>query len=151
MLLDQFAILREVEPPHAMTPENLFAAIEHLCKAATLLDECRLSMEEGVFDESLAKRLEEAWNEVNHCRVYTEKILFIEELLIPVMGEINDAKSMFESLTAWNLGMTPAGFNSIMGCLSIALSGIQPCLDELSSWVPGAEDEEAEPGNSQIP
>jgi hypothetical protein len=151
VLLDHFVILREIEPPHAMSPENLYAAIEHLCKAATLLEECRQGMEEGVFDESLAKRLEDAWNEVNHCRVYTERILFIEELLIPVMGEINDAKCMFESLAAWNLGMTPAGFNSIRGCLSVALSGIQHCLEELASWMPGAEAEEVEPGDPQTP
>ncbi len=151
MLLDQFSLLREIEPPHTLKPEELFAAIEHLCRAATLLEECRKNMQEGMFDESLPQKLEEAWNEVNQCRVYTEKIGFIEELLIPAMGEINDAKCMFESLTAWKIGMTPAGFNSITGCLSNAISGIQPCLEELSNWVPGAEDQEAGYGNPQIP
>jgi hypothetical protein len=108
-------------------------------------------MEEGMFDDSLTQRLVEAWDEVNRCRVYTEKIQFIEEVLIPVLGEINDAKSMFESLAAWNMGMTPAGFNSIMGCLSSAISGIRPCLEELSNWVPGAENDERESSSSQIP
>jgi hypothetical protein len=151
MLLDQFALLREIEPPHTLAPEELFAAVEHLCRAATLLDECRRNMQEGMFDESLPQKLEEAWNEVNLCRVHTERIQFIEEMLVPAMGEINDAKCMFESLAAWKVGMTPAGFNSIMGCLFNAVSGIQPCLEELSSWVAGAGDEEAEYGDSQIP
>lgn len=144
MLLDQFAILREIEPPQTLSPEDLFSAIEHLCKAGELLEDCRLAMQEKVFDEELTRKLEEAWNEVNKCRVFTEKILFIEEILIPVMGEINDAKCMIESLASWGLGMTPSAFQSIMGCLYHAISGIHPCIEELASWIQGASSEEHE-------
>jgi hypothetical protein len=63
----------------------------------------------------LIQRLEKSWNEVNLCRVHTEKILFIEELLIPVLGEINDAKTMMDSLIAWKLGMTRPAYFNIMG------------------------------------
>lgn len=134
MLLDQFNILRKTEPPHGLSPAALFSAVEHLVNAARLLDECRSAMEDGLFDDSLARKMEEAWNEVNLCRVHTEEILFIEEILIPVMGEINDAKSMMESLVAWKTGMTRQAYFSITGCLSNALAGIRPCIEELSSW-----------------
>jgi hypothetical protein len=134
MLLDQFNLLREIEPPKGLTSDDLFSAVDHLVKAVRILEECRTAMEEGLFDDSLIQKLEESWNEVNLCRVHTEKILFIDELLIPAMGEINDAKSMMESLIAWKLGMTRQGYFSIMGCLTNALAGIQPCIEELSSW-----------------
>jgi hypothetical protein len=134
MLLDQFNILRKIEPPHGLSPDALFSAVEHLVQAVRILEECRTAMEEGVFDGSLAQKIEQSWNEVNLCRVHTEEILFIEEILIPVMGEINDAKSMMESLVAWKTGMTRQAYFSIMGCLSNALAGIRPCIEELSSW-----------------
>jgi hypothetical protein len=134
MLLDQYNLMRKIEPPNGLTSDDLFSAVDHLVKAVRLIDECRAAMEEGLFDDSLIQKLEESWNEVNLCRVYTEKILFIEELLIPAMGEINDAKSMMESLIAWKLGMTRPAYFSIMGCLTNALEGIQPCIGELSSW-----------------
>lgn len=134
MLLDQFDVLRKIESTHGLTPSDLFSAVEHLVKAARILEECREAMEGGLFDESFIQKLEESWNEVNLCRVDTEQILFIEELLIPTLGEINDAKSMMESLIAWKLGMTRAAYFSIMGCLTNALSGLRPCIEELSTW-----------------
>lgn len=134
MLLDQFHMLREIEPPHGLSAADLFSAVEHLVNAVRILEECRIAMEEGLFDGSLARKMEESWNEVNLCRVHTEEILFIEETLIPVMGEINDARSMMESLVAWKTGMTRQAFFSIMDCLSNALAGIRPCIEELSSW-----------------
>jgi len=134
MLLDQFEILRKIEPPHGLTAAELFSAVEHLVNANRILEACREAMEGGLFDELLVRKIEESWNEVNLCRVHTEGILFIEEILIPTLGEINDAKSMMESLIAWKLGMTRQGYFSIMGCLSNALAGIKPCIEELSSW-----------------
>jgi hypothetical protein len=149
MLLDQFAILREVEPPQNLSPEDLFSAIEHLCKAGDILEESRMAMEEGIFDDALSQKFVEAWNEVNQCRVFTEKILFIEELLIPVMGEINDAKCMMESISSWGIGMTQPAFHSIMGCLFNAISGIRPCVEELASWVQGTATENGESGSQE--
>jgi len=134
MPLDQFDTLNKTEPPNGLTPADLFSAVDHLVKAVRRLEECRVAMEEGLFDDLLIQKLEESWNEVNLCRVHTEKILFFEELLIPAMGEINDAKSMMESLIAWKLGMTRPAYFSIMGCLTNALEGIRPCIEELSSW-----------------
>lgn len=134
MLLDQFNILRQVEPPHGLNAADLFSAVEHLARAVLILEECRAAMEEGLFDSSLVQKIEQSWNEVNQCRVYTEEILFIEEVLVPVLGEINDAKTMMESLIAWKIGMTPQAYFSIMGCLSNALAGIRPCIEELSNW-----------------
>ncbi len=134
MLLDQFNILREIEPPHRLDAADLFSAVEHLVEAARILEDCRTTMEEGVFDSALVRKIEQSWNEVNLCRVHTEEILFIEEVLIPVLGEINDAKSMVESLIAWNVAMTPQAYFSIMGCLSNALAGIRPCIEELTNW-----------------
>lgn len=146
MLLDQYNLLSKTEPPRGLTSDDLFSAVDHLVNAARILEECRVAMQEGLFDESLIQKIEESWNEVNLCRVHTEKILFIEELLIPSMGAINDAKSMMESLIAWKLGMTRQAYFSIMGCLSDALEGLRPCIVELSSWEHGVagEDHDAE-------
>jgi hypothetical protein len=144
MLLDQFDALRKIEPPHGLTPADLFSAIDHLVKAARILEECRQVMEGGLFDESFIRKIEESWNEVNLCRLHTEQILFIEEALIPTLGEINDAKSMMESLVAWKLGMTRQAYFSIMSCLTNALAGIRPCIEELSNWENKGAEEHAE-------
>jgi hypothetical protein len=142
MLLDQYHLVSKMEPSRGLTSGELFSAVDHLVKAAGILEECRTAIHEGLFDEPLIQKIEESWNEVNLCRVHTEKIPFIEELLIPVMGEINDAKSMMESLVAWKLGMTRQAYFSIMGCLSDALEDLRSCIGELSSWDRGVAGEE---------
>ena len=58
-------------------------------------------MEDGVFEANLPEDLAECWLQINKCRIYTEKILFLDEILIPAMGEVYTAKAMFDSLTAW--------------------------------------------------
>jgi hypothetical protein len=40
MLLDQFNILSEIEPPNGLTSADLFSAIDHLVKAVRILEEC---------------------------------------------------------------------------------------------------------------
>jgi hypothetical protein len=46
MLLDQFNLLREIEPPKGLTSDDLFSAVDHLVKAVRILEECRTAMEE---------------------------------------------------------------------------------------------------------
>lgn len=84
----------------------------------------------------LSEKLSESWLEVNKCRVFTESIVDYEELLIPSMGLINDAKCMLESLVAWKLGMTLYGKWNILQCIRMAgLEHINPMIGELEFWL----------------
>lgn len=146
-MLDYWTILREQEPDHGLTNDQLKAAIDHLANALYLVIDITESMDSGAMDiVDLSARCEKSWNELNKCRVYTENILFMEEVIIPVMGHMFDAKSMFDSLVAWKLGMTIHAAQSILSCLNIAQSAIRQCLDELVSWL-----QPVEPVLAQLP
>ena len=82
--------------------------------------------------------LASAWTSLNMCRIHTEHILYLEELIQPAMGFIVDAKSMCDHLAAKSMEMTISAFYSIVGCLQNALEAIHMVTDELLSWlVPG--------------
>jgi len=78
--------------------------------------------------------LASAWKSVNMCRINTEAVLYIEELLQPAMGLIVDAKCMCDHLAARSMGMTISAFNSIVGCLHNAIQAICMVTEELISW-----------------
>jgi hypothetical protein len=116
--------------------EELLAAIEHLTVAIEKIQGTIEDMRLGCMDLwTMSCRTTEAWNAVNHCRVYTETLLPIEEVLQPVLGFINDAVQMIDSLITWRLGMTPAAYRSILDVLSIADDSIRIVVDELASWL----------------
>ena len=82
----------------------------------------------------IVEALTAAWNEINACRVYTEQNVDFEELLIPAMGLVNDAKLMIESLVAWKLGLTAYGRISILSSIRGAISdGIVPAIVKLEN------------------
>ena len=138
--LDETEFDRDVK----LKQEELLAAIEHLAFALDKIDGIIGDMRLGTMDLwSMSCRATEAWNSVNHCRIYTEAISPIEEVLQPVLGFINDAVQMIDSLIAWRLGMTPAAYSSISGVLRMADDSIRIVADELSSWlVPEMADEQ---------
>lgn len=112
----------------------LMFSIERLYKAMDLI----VSVNNEIIENDvlngldLIEKLNNCWLEVNKCRIHTEKINFIEELLIPGLGLINDAKCMLESLIVWKLGMTEYGKHNIIKCLRIAaLENINVALDDL--------------------
>ncbi len=116
--------------------EELLAAIEHLTVAIEKIRGIIEDMKLGTMDLwSMSCRATEAWNAVNQCRIYTETILPIEEVLEPVLGYINDAVQMIDSLIAWRLGMTPAAYGSISDALGIADGSIRIVVDELACWL----------------
>lgn len=78
--------------------------------------------------------LASAWKSVNMCRIHTEDVLYLEELLQPAMGLIVDAKCMCDHLAAKSIGMTISAFNSIVGCLQNAIQAIRMVTEELVSW-----------------
>jgi hypothetical protein len=135
MSLDHFQVLPTKDRSHHIGSQQLLEAISHLYQALTLLAECEHAMEIGAYTLDFPSRLAESWLEVNKCRLYTENNPFMEENLIPVLGLISDAKSMFDSLVAWELGMTKHGFMSILNCIRNAALGIRPCLEELEAWL----------------
>jgi hypothetical protein len=123
--------------------EELLAAIEHLTIAIEKIQGILEDMRIGCMDLwIMSGRATEAWNAVNQCRVYTENILPIEEVLQPVLGFINDAVQMIDSLITWRLGMTPAAHRSILDVLMIADDSIRIVVDELASWFPAEVAEE---------
>ena len=137
---DHWMTMKEQESQQTLTNDEIKAAIEHLAKALSLVVQINDAMGSGVIDVGLlAEQSEESWNELNRCRIYTEKILLIEEEIIPAMGEMYDAKSMFESLVAWKLGMTIQAAWSIRSCLVNAYRAIKQCMDEMISWLGGLE------------
>jgi hypothetical protein len=115
--------------------DNLMAAIGHLYRAMDLLTYVNNEIVDRSIDAlDLIEKLGDGWREVNRCRLYTQDQLFYEELLVPSMGLINDAKTMLESLIAWKLGMTIHAKHSILTCIKgAALDGINPSLAELES------------------
>jgi hypothetical protein len=125
--------------------EELLAAIEDLTIAIEKIQGILDDMNLGAMDLwTMSCRATEAWNAVNHCRVYTESILHVEEVLQPVLGLLNDAVQMIDSLIAWRLGMTPAAYRSILDVLEIADESIRIVIDELASWLAAeVSDEEA--------
>jgi hypothetical protein len=120
-----------------MTLETLFASISHLYRAMDIIVSVNNDIVDDVFTDcnALIKNMSNGWLEVNTCRVYTQHIVDMEDLLIPSMGLINDAKCMLESLLAWKIGITPYGKHNIVKCLREAgLDYINPALEELEFW-----------------
>ena len=117
--------------------DQLQLAIEHLYKAIELLETAKSKLSEGIVSGAeLSSMLAESWLEVNKCRLYTESMLMFEELLVPSLGLINDAKCMLESSIAWHLGLTANGYLNIVNCINLAIcEGIRPCLEELETWL----------------
>jgi len=84
----------------------------------------------------LQEKLADSWLAVNQCRIYTESNVCLEELLIPAMGLINDAKCMVESCVAWQIGLTQAACRNIVHAILLAdEEGLRPALEELESWL----------------
>jgi hypothetical protein len=114
---------------------DLLKAIEHLYRALGLLTECREILVSGTIAYDFPQKIEESWLEVNKCRLFTQDMIWIEEILQPVLGLINDAKCMFETLVARNLGMTRHGYLNIMQCMDEAAGGIRNVVEELEDWL----------------
>ncbi len=114
---------------------ELVEAAVHLNRALELLVFVNNEISaQAINSLDLIEKLSGAWNEINNCRVYTEEIVYFEELLIPAMGLVNDAKLMLESLIHWKLGMTLHGKISILASIREAVTdGIQPGIIQLES------------------
>jgi hypothetical protein len=124
----------QTQPQCSIAHQDISNALKHLRKAVEFLGGCRKVMHSGIYDVFFAEKLTDCWREVSRCRTYTDKIGRLEEVLVPAMGEISNAKSMFDSLVVSNLGMTRHGYNSIMRCIRSAELGIRPCIRELENW-----------------
>jgi len=128
----------------SLTPDELFKAKSHLYKGLEIIANQLNNLRQGIYDAlQAASELNEAWLEVNKCRVYTETIVDFEECLQPAMGFIFDAKCMIEHLAALHMGITRQGFVSITGCLDEATGLIGMVLGELESWDKTEQEEDA--------
>lgn len=133
--MDHISMIKETGPTCGFQYDHLMAAIGHLYKALELLT----GVNNAIVSQSLnflelVEDLAAGWLEVNRCRIYTENILFYDELLIPALGLINDARLMLESLVHWKLGLTLQAKYNILRCLKEAImEGIGPCLAELEA------------------
>ena len=117
-------------------------AIEHLYEALKILDSVREEIESGairgwVTSESLA----EAWYKVNCCRLHTQEDVNLEELTLPAMGLINDAKCMMDSLLSWEKGMTRHASFYIRDNIASAAQNIFLVRSQLEDWLSKLEEE----------
>lgn len=114
---------------------KIVEAALHLNKALELLVFVNNEIVDQAIDSlDIIEKLAAVWNEINNCRIYTEEIVDFEDLLIPAMGLVNDARLMIESLIYWKLGMTLYGKVSILTSIRGAISeGIQPVVSRLES------------------
>ena len=117
-------------------------AIEHLYEALKILETVREEIESGairgwVTSESLA----EAWYKVNCCRLHTQEDVNLEELTLPAMGLINDAKCMMDSLLSWKKGMTRQASFYIRDNIASAAQNIFLVRSQLEDWLSKLEEE----------
>lgn len=120
-----------------MKASEIDSAIRHLDKALAKIASMLRDMRSGVITYETPSKLEEAWYQLNCCRIYTEKEVTIEGYIQSSMGNINDAKEMLDSLIAWKKGLTEYGRLSILVALNEAISGIKLVRAELSAWLTG--------------
>jgi hypothetical protein len=118
-----------------MEYRELILAVEHLNKALELLIFINNEIVDHTIDGlDIIEKLSTVWDEINTCRLYTEEDLYFEELLIPAMGLVNDAKMMLESMIYWKLGMTRHGRISMLASIREAVfDGIGPGINELEA------------------
>lgn len=114
---------------------ELVEAVEHLNKAFELLVDINDKLIDGIIDFiDMTEKLTDVWNEINNCRVHTQDDIYLEGLLIPAMGYVNDARLMLESLVVWRLGMSRHGRISILSSIREAVAeGIGPGIVQLES------------------
>lgn len=136
----QAAMLKLTEDPtKGLGNEEIKEALGHLYEAKEKAKACIDKMSDGVLDIFFPGDLGESWHSVNKCRVYTEQFGYLDEILIPAMAALNDAKCMAESLMAWGYGLTVYGRINIANSLNDAVyGGIKPCIVELEGWLTDA-------------
>jgi hypothetical protein len=125
----------DVDTTCRMDRGSLILAVQHLNRARELLIFINNEIIDHTIDAlDIIEKLATAWHEINKCRLYTEKDVYFEELLIPAMGLVNDAKMMLESMVHWKLGITPHGEISMLTCIRLAVrDGIEPGINELEA------------------
>jgi hypothetical protein len=120
-----------------LNADELHLAIDHLYAAIEKLEIVESDLSSGAIAiMELLEKLADSWLAVNCCRIYTEPIEFMEELLIPAMGLIHDARCMVESCVAWQIGLTQAACRNIVYAIRLAIDeGLRPALEELECWL----------------
>jgi hypothetical protein len=112
-------------------------AIDCLYDAIGKLDDVERELSsQAISIVDLVDKLADSWLAVNRCRVFTEASVDLEELLIPAMGLIFDAKSMLESCISWKIGLTDPAYRSIFSAVRLAkIEGLRPALEMLEGWL----------------
>lgn len=129
--------------PVSLGAPELSKALEHLYEALKLIEHTRNEIALRTLSTvQLMGDLDQAWYEINKCRLYTEKIVDFEERLQPAMGYVNDARCMVETVADGQSRVTDSAFASILGCLWEAAALVHYVLEELESWMSAAEDKE---------
>jgi len=113
-------------------------AIYHLDSALSKVINMLKDMNNGTMTYQAPVKLEEAWYQLNCCRIYTEHEVQIEDHVQSSMGNINDARCMLESLIVWKKGLTGHGKISIIMALNEAVNSINLVRAELTAWMTGS-------------
>lgn len=127
--------ISEDSPFCGIERREILEATDHLNAALLLLTDVHNNIVIGLIDfVETIEALTSVWNEINMCRVYTQHNVDFEELLIPAMGFVTDARLMLESLVAWKLGLTLYAKISILSSIREAItSGLGPAIVELEN------------------
>lgn len=117
-------------------------AIENLYEALKILESVRQEIESGAIRGMVtSENLAEAWYKVNCCRLHTQEDVNLEELTLPAMGLINDAKCMLDSLLSWQKGMTRQASFYIRENIASAARNIFLVRSQLEDWLSELEEE----------
>ena len=117
-------------------------AIENLYEALKILETVREEIESGAIRGWVtSENLAEAWYKVNCCRLHTQDDVNLEELTLPAMGLINDAKCMMDSLLSWKKGMTRQASFYIRDNIASAAKNIFLVRSQLEDWMSKLEEE----------
>ena len=119
-----------------LTIADLMAAIGSLTEAIRLLNKCKACIATGAFfANEVIGDLEDAWYQVNQCRLYTETSVTFEGYTQTAMGQIVDAREMMDSLIHWGKGMTRHARAAILLACGEAIENVSIVLNELESML----------------
>ncbi len=124
-----------------MSETALTVSFDDLIKALDLLHEVFWDIKSvsgtianGSFvSYSVIEQLRDSWNKMSKSRECTQRLHSVDENVQLAMGCVNDAKSMIESLIAWNSELTPHAQFSIRLALLNGLEEVKRSLTKLES------------------
>lgn len=123
---------REANLNFDIKPKDLMAAIEHLYCASNWIRTVYDNFSKGTISSNAIDRdILAGYHATNQCRLFTENIPVLEEVLQTVLASLYSAWSM--NLQLWEQGYTVYGVRSILMELGDAYAGVRCCLEQMEN------------------